>query len=211
MAYTKNKKYMSVYSTFIPVTYMVQYVYYVLCHNIHFIFYYGMIQHIQKSVLLYYSNLNNKRVCVVSWKGQYENIHPFCTVKTQWQLLKARLQSVFHRLIVYCFGFSDLQTGSNLCLKELPWFHLTTFKTRNSGGRFPDIYSCAISLEDAVPSFKSLFCLLNIEQTSSPKMWGYCCLCFLSVQSQPSKAMSGWTYKREWILYCNFQKIYGLF
>lgn len=77
----------------------------------------------------------------------------------------------------------------NLYLKELPPFLITTCRAEHSEGGFPDIYSSAISLE-VVPSFKSLFCLPNLEQPASAIMWGSCCLCLI-YHSWFSKATSG--------------------
>ena len=105
--------------------------------------------------------------------------------------------------------FSDLQPGNNLCSKELPPVLITTYNAGNSGDGFPDIYSPAISLDAVVPSFKSLFCLLNLQQPSSATMWGSCSI-RLFYHEQCSRAMSGWTYRPKWISFYNIQKAYGL-
>ena len=103
-----------------------------------------------------------------------------------------------------------LTARQHLYLKELPPFLRTTCKAGNSGCGFLDIYSSTVNLEAVVPSFKSLSCLLNLEQPTSTIMWRSCCPCMF-YHSQLSKAISGWTYRHEWISYCNLQKVYGLF
>lgn len=60
-------------------------------------------------------------------------------------------------------------------LKALPPFPVTACKAGNSDGGFPAIYSCAISLDLAVPSFEFLFCLLSLEQAPPAIMWGSRC------------------------------------
>lgn len=77
-------------------------------------------------------------------------------------------------------------------LKALPPFPVTTPKAGNSDGGFPAIYSCAVSLDLAVPSFEFLFSLLSLEQEPSAIMRGSCCPCLsyhprshLSCQDEP--------------------------
>lgn len=70
-----------------------------------------------------------------------------------------------------------------LGLKELLPFLLTACKAGNSGLGLQDVYNSVISLEDVIPSFKSLFRLLDLEQPSSGIMWGSYCPCFFYYSS----------------------------
>lgn len=47
--------------------------------------------------------------------------------------------------------------------ENFPHFFITLYKAGASCGSFTDIYSPGIGLLFVVPSFKSLFCLFNLE------------------------------------------------
>ena len=146
-------------------------------------------RHFWKPLLLYHSELNNKKVYVARWRDQQR-------------------RNTFS--VLYSLSDNPSRPGSILYLKELSQFLKTACKAQNSGGGFPDIYSSSINSQVVAPSFKSLFCLLHLEQTSSAIMWASYCLCLFyhslfnrKCQDEPIDTNESYTVIS--------QKMYGLF
>lgn len=164
---------------------------YVRGRNIHARSCCGMIQRVWKPPLFYHSKLRNGRVFVANWKGQCKNNYP-------WEKEKKKVKE-------------QKRGRRKKYLKALPPFSVTTRKAGNSDGGFPAIYSCAISLDLAVPSFEFLFCLLSLEQEPSAIMRGILLPLSVVSSSAVSLVTSGWAWRHEWISRCNLQKAFGLF